>query len=93
MVTLKYRTSYDPRWSRLCAAALPSWAAQSDRAAAPARPHTGRKPVSPDFMICGVPVTTMSRPEPSRMAARKKMRKEARPDLVKMRVRVKIRLR
>ena len=31
-------------------------AAQSDRAAAPARPHTGRKPVSPDLMICGVPV-------------------------------------
>ena len=53
--------------------------------------------MSPDFMICGVPVTTMSRPEPSRMAARKKMRKEARPDLVrvrvKMRVRVQIRVR
>ena len=42
--------------TRLCAAGLPSWATQSDRAAAPARPHTGRKPVSPDFMICGVPV-------------------------------------
>ena len=42
-------------------------------------------------------MTTMSRPEPSRMAARKKMRKEARPDLVrvrvKMRVRVQIRVR
>ena len=36
-------------------------AAQSDRAAAPARPHTGRKPVSPDLMICGVPVRVWER--------------------------------
>ena len=36
-------------------------AAQSERAAAPARPHTGRKPVSPDFMICGVPARVRGR--------------------------------
>ena len=36
-------------------------------------------------------MTTMRRPEPSRMAARKKIRKEARPDLVRGRGRDRLR--
>lgn len=52
---------------------------QSTRAAAPALPQRGRKPVNPVSIISGTPEMAISIPEPNSTAARKNIKKDARP--------------